>query len=104
MATTYSNFGGNVTIIASAQALLRRFESEAERKVKPVLEAGGATVYLGSQVETVKKLSGKDLEVQVTSGDTVQGTTILIAARRRPRTEKIGLEELGVKYAAPSSR
>ena len=96
MATVFSSFGGKVTIICSSTRLLPRFEPEAGKRVKAALEAEGAQVLTSVSATAFTKLPNGNFEATISDGRKISGTTVLIAAGRKVRTEGIGLEKVGV--------
>lgn len=99
MATAYSAYGGEVSLISSSAELLPRQEPEAGKMVREALEEANVHVYVSARAQLVHSEGPNHVAVTLSDGKVVSGSTLLIATGRRPRTRDIGLETLGV--AAP---
>jgi pyruvate/2-oxoglutarate dehydrogenase complex dihydrolipoamide dehydrogenase (E3) component len=97
LATAFVGLGGKVTLITGGGEVLGRFEPEAGRKVREALVKKGVDVRLGTRVVKVDRQGEGKVEVQLSGGEIVSGSEILIAAGRKPRTTDIGLETIGLK-------
>jgi len=99
-----------VTIVEGQPRLLSREEPFAGEQVAKAFEAEGIAVVLGAKVVAVRR-EPPDGPVTATldGGEQVQADEILVAVGRRPRTndiglEMVGLEELRGKYLAVDER
>ncbi|AYC29107.1 dihydrolipoyl dehydrogenase [Paenisporosarcina cavernae] len=101
LGTAYANLGSEVTIIEGADDILAGFEKQMTTIVKKGLKKKG--------VEVVVKASAKGVE-ETDSGVTVtyeaggeekkaEADYVLVTVGRRPNTDEMGLEELGLKMA-----
>lgn len=97
MATAFSAFGSKVTVISSTPEILARCEPEAGKRVREALMAQNVTFHLSSKVVEAWK-AGTTTSVKTLSGEVVTGSTVLVASGRKPRTERIGLESLGLNW------
>ncbi|KIX96673.1 uncharacterized protein Z520_07392 [Fonsecaea multimorphosa CBS 102226] len=96
IATAYSTFGSKVTMIGATAELLSRYEPEAGKRVREALKARNVDFHLSSRVaEAWKEVDGK-ISVKLGSGQVVNGSNLLIATGRKPRTKTIGLENVGL--------
>ncbi len=96
MATAFSTFGSKVTLVSATAEILARYEPEAGRRVREALTAQNTTFHLSSKVVEAWR-EGETTSVKLSSGETITGSTILIATGRKPRTEGIGLEKFELK-------
>jgi pyruvate/2-oxoglutarate dehydrogenase complex dihydrolipoamide dehydrogenase (E3) component len=96
MAQAWSSFGAGVVLIQGAERLLPRDEPFAGELVADGLRSRGVDVRTGAKAESVKRNSGK-VVVTLAGGETVEGAELLVAVGRKPRSEGIGLESVGVK-------
>ena len=74
-----------------------RFEPEAGRRVREALVNKGVDIRLGTRVVKADRKGERKIEVQLSGGEIVSGSEILIAAGRKPRTTDMGLETIGLK-------
>jgi pyruvate/2-oxoglutarate dehydrogenase complex dihydrolipoamide dehydrogenase (E3) component len=105
MATAYSSFGSKVTLISSSTELLPRLDPEAGKLVRESLTRRGVTVLLLTSIKSVQRetLGGRVI-TQLSSRQTLTGSEILVATGRRPVTQNIGLESIGLRHLAESGR
>lgn len=77
--------------------LLRGFDTEIAAAFTTELEKS-VNLHLRSNVEEITEQGGK-LNVRFDRGDAIEVDTVLFATGRHPNTDKLGLEQLGVKLA-----
>lgn len=99
LAYFYGALGTEVTIIEMADTLLSREDMEvAELFTQRFVE--DHDVYLGMRASEVSEQDGR---ITVTAEDedgateTVEGDALLVAAGRRPNTDRLGVEEAGLE-------
>jgi pyruvate/2-oxoglutarate dehydrogenase complex dihydrolipoamide dehydrogenase (E3) component len=100
MAQCYKRLGcEEVTVIEGAERLLAREEPFVGDEVREAFEADGITVLTGARVTAVRRRGGDGsgpVVVTVGDGDTLEGDELLVAVGRRPRTDAVGLETVGL--------
>lgn len=98
-ASMYSRFGSKVTIIEVLPRVVPIEDEEISRELAASFKRQGIAVYVDTRVERVTK-SGAGVEVVARSvGDrteTFRAEKLLLAVGRRPLSDKIGLEGLGI--------
>ena len=101
-ATTYQKLGSAITIVEIMDQLMPGSDPEVIRVVQRKLEAKGATVYLRSKVAGVLKGNGvAKVEVSSPGGElSLEVDKILVSVGRRPRTDKMNLQGIGVRTDA----
>lgn len=101
-ASMLQKLGSSITIVEVMDQLMPGSDPEVVRVVQRKLEARGAKIHLKSKVTSLKK-EGSEAHLAV---ETPEGTTsvdvdrVLVSVGRKPRTEKLNLESLGVKTDA----
>jgi dihydrolipoamide dehydrogenase len=94
MATVFADFGSAVTLVVRGDRLLAGAEPFASEAVASSLESLGVTVLFEASATAVTR---DDDGVHVTLGDrTLDADEILVATGRRPRTDDLGLETVGL--------
>jgi len=94
MATAYSSFGCDVTVIARS-GLLRGQEDFAAELVSESLTKLGATLRLG--VSPTRATRGDDgVTLELSDGSSVTADEVLVATGRQPRTTDIGVDTVGL--------
>ncbi|MFH9725566.1 dihydrolipoyl dehydrogenase family protein [Streptomyces sp. NPDC017254] len=98
MATAWHAFGAKVTMLVRGGGLLPRMEPFVGEHVAEALTARGADIRTGVSVSAVVRDGGTGpVTVVLEGGDHVEGDQVLFATGRAPRTEDIGLEEVGLE-------
>ncbi|MEU5884870.1 NAD(P)/FAD-dependent oxidoreductase [Spirillospora sp. NPDC047279] len=95
MAQVYAAFGSHVTLIESAGRLLTAEAPFAGEVLADALRRMGVDLRLGAELTGVER-TDVALRLWLSDGGALEADRILIAAGRRPRTEGLGLEALGI--------
>lgn len=98
MGMVYGKLGSQVTIIEALDKLLPMIEPEISLVLERSLSKSGISLKLASMV---KKIVKKDSFTEVTYTEagqekTMEADKVLVAVGRRPNTENIGLDKLGL--------
>ncbi len=97
----FRRFGSKVTIIEYVDQLIPRESQDVADEVRRILEAEDITVHVGSKATKVSQ--GGDGSVMVTVEDKqgnvseVTGSHLLVATGRKPNTDSLNLEAVGVE-------
>jgi dihydrolipoamide dehydrogenase len=98
MAQAFRRLGSEeVTLVEGMERLMAREEPFAGEEVRSALEAEGIDVFTGARLVRVSR-RGADGPVLATlsEGRTLECDEVLVAVGRRPATEEIGLEAVGL--------
>jgi pyruvate/2-oxoglutarate dehydrogenase complex dihydrolipoamide dehydrogenase (E3) component len=100
MAQAFQTLGSQVTLIEGERRLLPREEEYACGQVTEALAEYGVDIRTGQKAT---KVSERDGTVVVTTADggTAEGDTLLVALGRKPQTEGLGLDTVGVAEDRP---
>jgi dihydrolipoamide dehydrogenase len=96
---TYAKFGSKVTIIEGTDAILPQFDAQLTRLVTRNLKKYNVDVYTNALAQSVQE-TDKDVTLTFTvNGEekTVTAEYVLVTVGRRPNTDELGLESIGVK-------
>jgi pyruvate/2-oxoglutarate dehydrogenase complex dihydrolipoamide dehydrogenase (E3) component len=96
LAQAYATLGSRVTVIEAEQGLLPREEPFAGDELRQALTSLGVDVRTGIRAAAVRR-DGPEVTVTLSDGRTVHGEEILVATGRRPRTQDLGLETVGLR-------
>ncbi|MEO6859048.1 MAG: NAD(P)/FAD-dependent oxidoreductase [Solirubrobacteraceae bacterium] len=96
MAQAYSTLRSRVTVVESAERLLAREEPFAGEQVLAALIERGVDVRVGTTARAVRR-DGATVTVELSDGGHVEGNEVLVAVGRRPRTEDLGLDTVGLE-------
>jgi dihydrolipoamide dehydrogenase len=92
LAQFFARMGSSVTIIEHGPRLLGRIHEEAGELIAKVFREEGIDVRTGVAVERAER----GIVLTLGDGSTVEAERLLVATGRRPNTEGLGLETLGV--------
>lgn len=101
MGSVWRRLGAEVTVIEFLDRIAPTMDGEVSKQFQKILEKQGMTFKLGSKV-TGAKASAKEvsLTVEPAKGGTaekIKADVVLVAIGRRPYTQGLGLENIGVK-------
>jgi len=101
LAQMFARLGSRVTIVARS-GLLRGYEPELGTTLSEVLVAEGIEVLANTRTEGVSGNSeGVAVAVETpTAGRTLRAQRLLVATGRRPNTDDLGLDQIGVELDA----
>lgn len=91
-----SRFGAEVTIVQSPDRLINREDPKVSKLIEAALEEEGIRVLTGRKTVRASR-DGEGTAVELDEGTRVGTDVVVIAAGRKPRTEGIGLESVGVE-------
>jgi pyruvate/2-oxoglutarate dehydrogenase complex dihydrolipoamide dehydrogenase (E3) component len=98
MAQAYISLGAQVTIVEAGPRLIAAEEEFASEMVHESLQQLGVEVLLGARASAVRReRAGGPVTLELEDGRAVTGEELLVAIGRRPATEGIGLESLGLE-------
>jgi pyruvate/2-oxoglutarate dehydrogenase complex dihydrolipoamide dehydrogenase (E3) component len=95
----FRRFGSQVTVVHRNDHILPREDTDVTDELQKALEAEGIRFVLNANTTRVEKKDGHvSLHVDTKSGsETLQGSHLLVATGRRPNTDDLGLETVGVQ-------
>lgn len=99
LAQAFARLGSRVTLVELAPRLLPGEEPEASAVVASALTQNGVSVRTAATVMRVTPGGGGGVTATLDSGEQLAADRLLVATGRRPDTEGLGLEEIGVRLA-----
>ena len=97
LSQAWASLGTKVTLIDAGDHLLGRDEPFAGEEVATALRGRfGVDVRVGAQVDSVRA-GGAGIVVELEDGGTVDAERLLVAVGRKPHTDGIGLDAIGVE-------
>ncbi len=93
----FRRLGAEVTILEKGAHLVPREDDDVSAALLGVLQDEGVNVALNCTGMTVAGKSGQTVSITTADGRVFEGSHLLVAAGRRPRTEGIGLDLAGVE-------
>ena len=101
LGSAYANLGSQVTIIEGGDDILAGFEKQMTTIVKKGLKKKGVDIVVKASAKGVEESdTGVVVSYEVGGEEKkVEADYVLVTVGRRPNTDEIGLEELGIKFA-----
>ncbi len=101
LGSAYANLGSQVTIIEGGKDILAGFEKQMTQVVKKGLKKKGVEVVVGASAKGVEENENGVVVTYEVGGEekTVEANYVLVTVGRRPNTDEMGLEEVGIKFA-----
>lgn len=100
LGSVWSRLGSKVTVVEYLDKILGPMDGEVSKQFQRMLEKQGIEFRMGAKVTGVEK-AGKGAKVTfepVKGGDpqTLEADAVLVSTGRRPYTDALGLEEVGI--------
>lgn len=100
LGSAYANLGSKVTIIEGADDILAGFEKQMTQIVKKGLKKKGVDIVVKASAKGVEESENGVVVTYEAKGEEqkVEADYVLVTVGRRPNTDEIGLEGLGVNF------
>ena len=95
MAQAWGSLGSRVTVIEAQDRLLAREEPFAGDELRTALGRQGVDVRVGVSASAVSR-DGDEITMTLEDGERLTGDRLLVAIGRRPLTDDLGLETVGL--------
>ena len=96
LATAWQRLGSSVTLVQHGERLLPTMEPAAGDRVRSSLRDDGVDVRLGTSIRAVRR-DGSTVHATLDDGGEVTADELVVAAGRRPGTQGLGLDTLGMR-------
>ena len=104
MGSVYSRLGTEVTVVEYLDTILPGMDAEVQKGFQRLLKKQGLTFVTGAAVQSVETLKTKaKVQYKLRKDDsdaTLDADVVLVATGRKPYTDGLGLEALGVEMTA----
>jgi dihydrolipoamide dehydrogenase len=97
--TLYAKLGSKVTVVEALPAILQGNDPEIVKLVARKLKALGVDVVTGAKAKSWVEKDGRAVVTVDVGGkdQTIDADKVMVAVGRRPNSENLGLEQVGVK-------
>jgi pyruvate/2-oxoglutarate dehydrogenase complex dihydrolipoamide dehydrogenase (E3) component len=98
----FRRFGSKVTVVEMGPRLIRREDEDVSAAIQEILEGEGIALRLNAKCIAFSK-RGEEIVAHLDCAEgarEVSGTHLLLAVGRRPNTDDLGLDQVGVKVDA----
>ncbi len=96
LAQAWRSLGSEVVVLEAGDCVLSREEPFAGEQVAAALVEAGVDLRIEVKAERVERSDGR-VTVALSDGDTVDGDELLVVVGRKPPTEDLGLETVGLE-------
>jgi pyruvate/2-oxoglutarate dehydrogenase complex dihydrolipoamide dehydrogenase (E3) component len=100
MAQAWSSLGCAVTLVEALPRLISREEEFASEQVADALRERGVDVRTGAEATAASRADG-EVTLRLEGGDELTADELLVAIGRRPHTDDLGLETVGMQPGEP---
>ena len=101
MGSVWSRLGADVTVVEYMDKVLATMDADVSKETKKILEKQGLKFKLATKVVSAdKSAKGVKLSVEPAKGgdkEEIDADVVLVAIGRRPYTENLGLDKIGVE-------
>jgi glutathione reductase (NADPH) len=94
----FSGLGSRVTLVHRGPKVLRGFDEDVRSTVAEEMSKRGVTFRLETTARAVERRK-QGLALILSDGEAIEADTVMFATGRRPNTDGMGLEEVGVTLA-----
>jgi len=101
LAQAWASLGARVTLIEAADRLIAREEPFASMQVAEGLQRRGVELRIGARATAVGRSDDGGTTVTLEGGEQLTGERLLVGIGRRPRTDDLGLEAVGLEAGRP---
>lgn len=101
LGSAFANLGSQVTIIEGGKDILAGFEKQMTQIVKKGLKKKGVEVEVGASAKGVEESKDGVIVTYEVGGveKKVEADYVLVTVGRRPNTDELGLEQIGIEFA-----
>jgi pyruvate/2-oxoglutarate dehydrogenase complex dihydrolipoamide dehydrogenase (E3) component len=100
LAQAWRSLGSQVTLVEAVDRLIAREEPFASDDVAEALRGRGVDVQVGVKAEAVRAQDG-EVEIDLDTGGPLRADQLLVAIGRRPNTDELGLDSVGLEPGKP---
>jgi len=99
MAQFYRRMGSRVTVVAGSSGQVMPHEDEdVAQRIRTILEGEGIEFLFKTRAESVES-GGDGLKLRLGAGNELEATHLFVATGRRPNTDDLGLESVGLEVS-----
>ncbi|MGL4611439.1 MAG: dihydrolipoyl dehydrogenase [Trueperaceae bacterium] len=96
LGSVWKRLGAKVTVLEYLDRILPGMDTEIAKEAQKIFTKQGLEFKLSSKV-TSAKVKGKKAVVEIEGGESLEADRVLVAVGRKPNTEGLGLQNVGVE-------
>jgi len=97
LAQAYASLGSTVTLVEAAARILAREEPFAADTIHTALRERGVEILTAAPAARVQRDGTGEVTLTLENGRSLQGDELLVAVGRKPLTDDLGLETVGIE-------
>jgi len=98
----FHQFGSHVTLVNRTDVILRQYDQQIVDRLMQISLRKGIDFKFHSTIEKIERREGGSLYVTMTGCDDIEADEVLFATGRKPNTNSLGLEAIGVELGDKS--
>ncbi|MCE2841893.1 MAG: glutathione-disulfide reductase [Novosphingobium sp.] len=95
-AGVFNALGSQVTVVNRSDKILRGYDHDLTDRLLPILQARGIEFGFNRPIRQVEKQADGSLLVHAGEGEPIAADVVLVATGRRPKTDGLGLDNVGI--------
>ena len=95
-AGVFNALGCAVTVVNRSDRILRGYDHDLTDRLLPIMQARGIEFAFNRAISRVEKQADGTLLVHAGEGEPIAADVVLVATGRRPKTDGLGLEQVGI--------
>ncbi len=99
-AGVFNALGSQVTVVNRSDKILRGYDHDLTDRLLPILQGRGIEFGFNRPIRLVEKQADGSLLVHAGEGEPIAADVVLVATGRRPKTDGLGLENVGITLGA----
>jgi len=99
-AGVFNALGSQVTVVNRSDKILRGYDHDLTDRLLPILQGRGIAFGFNRPIRSVEKQADGSLLVHAGEGEPIAADVVLVATGRRPKTDGLGLENIGITLGA----
>jgi glutathione reductase (NADPH) len=92
----FNEFGSSVTLVNRSDVLLRGYDQQVVDRLIQISVRKGIDYKFNSRIDRIKRSGNGRLKLAMTGCDDIEADQLLIAVGRKPNTEGLGCEDVGI--------
>ena len=97
MASIFNGLGAHVSLVYRGEQVLRGFDNEVRDFAAAQMRTHGVDIRVRTDVARIEAAAGGQRRVHLTDGSVLEADAVLYATGRRPLTDGLGLDAVGVR-------
>ena len=97
MASIFNGLGAHVSLVYRGEQVLRGFDDEVRDFAAAQMRAHGVDIRVRTDVARIEAAAGGQRRVHLTDGSVLEADAVLYATGRRPLTDGLSLDTVGVR-------